>query len=120
MYPPATGERLVGHAVRYRHCRSPLGGKLSPIEEWKRLQDPASRGRELMLDAGAALAALQASTLQVYRQMLVGQTVVVSCINSNLGALARGDVTPVRREDNGLWLQHILLFVESLSTCQST
>lgn len=37
--------------------RSPLGGKLSPAEEWKRIQDPTSRGRELVLRGDAVDAA---------------------------------------------------------------
>lgn len=47
--------------------RSPLGGKLSPPEEWKRLQDPASRGRQLALTEQTAQAVLQASTPEAFR-----------------------------------------------------
>ena len=48
--------------------RSPLGGKLSPAEEWKRLQDAGSFGRELALTTGAmAKAVVEASTPEEFR-----------------------------------------------------
>ena len=48
--------------------RSPLGGRLSPAEEWKRLQDAGSYGRGLTLTTGArAKAVVEASTPEKFR-----------------------------------------------------